>query len=1649
MAALLSAVLIISQGNSEIQSLAAAEDSSLIGSVSENASYSDSADQKGSSDLITDKEGSTDKTGTVDSNTDSAGTTDQTDTPDPSADQSETLAPTDTTTDQETSTDPIADTSDPEGDTPPTTDSVIPTDSNPLSNISETSSAIHNQLKALAIAHDEQDTLTNLTEGYDYAENEVIAYADSEAEAEEIAEAYGGQLTDFSFGVATISLADSDMTVKEALESAIAEDSNLPMIEPNYITYLEEPESESLLTSYNIMSAEKYIHTTDAFADRWWIDMIRDPYLNPDSEYYQWHHGMINTYSAWGVTTGSSDIVVAVIDSGVNSENIDLAGQIAAGGYDFIDNVETTENVKNDAAGHGTHVSGIIAASLNDLLGAGVAPGCKILPLRVVSTSSVKNDDVVRAVNYAIEADVDIINMSLGGVVYAAIVDQAMQRAYNAGITTVAAMGNDKNSNVVNYPAGCDHVIGVCSVNEEGNLSNFSTFGEWADISAPGSGIYSCSSSDTSGYRYDEGTSMASPVVAGACALYMSAVGHVDPDTMETVLKRSVSGSAGYDTGAGVLDLAKMFGGDTTAPSITLTAYDGENVTGSADDGDAYTISETTAENALLSITPMNYDGAETANTSTSIIYTTDGTTPSVSGGVATCGTLYEGPLQVKELFAPGTETKITIKAAAVTGMGVMSAVSTLVFTVDPEDTGSDIETAYTVSITNAPASLVAGKSIKLTALVESPDPYRSVSQKVTWSIDGYREGDLSGAKINASTGNLTTNASQTGILVVRCLSKETGATCVTEINVRTADPVSRLILNGGLPKKLTINSEGVVVPESDLILKVTTLTDISGFDLLDDDKSYENIGFYWKSSNTNVIEVKELEPSDEDPGAPAIKLEVKSAGSATITCRALDGSGKSASIKVTVTSSVKAASVKLSDSEGAALSRLTLFAGEESCTAVSRIEYLGTESINILKTAWKSSNNKVARVEADSENSFKAVIIPVAKGSATITCAATDGSGKKAAIKLTVRQHVTGLSIKGQSYISPGASAKYTASAIPSNANNKKVTWDISDEARALGITVNSGTGTVKVPKGIEAGTTFDLTATAKDGCGTSAVHTIEISPKATRLNAQFADGATGIIATNPKSGFSDTLRISAATDNNSALSFKTGNSKVAKVTAVTFDAETGITTATVQAVGKGSTRVTASATDGSGKSRYLKITVKELVSSVTVTGRKTIALGNRATFKADVRSKKASSRKVKWSLGDDSPEGVSISSGGVVTISKNASSAVGRTVTVTATAQDDSEESGSITFVIAAKKASGVSLDIYGPALIDAVHDPTYSKKGVLTSIRLYDTNIPDDDDLGENMITLMGEVSTAAGISEYTDLVWKSSKPSIAEVQKRENGTAVVTGISPGTSTITCTAGDGSGKKASVKVTVITPASGISIPAADGIYSDVYRGSELTFGASCRMPAVLGSVYGKPGITQVTWDMEIGTYSGRGNFTPLENSDEAVSAGLFFTFARGKFSVKDKSHYLEDLEKLGMAVETDEDIVYYSAKLTATTTDGTGYSTVRYVETVPPTTYIRMISNSKEIIDGKINLSSYLDEDGNLIQSKYYNAGVLEYDNAEHGLSVVSSDTKVATPLITKLSGNKVLLLFPKGRGTARITVTPLDGSPVKYEYTITVR
>jgi uncharacterized protein YjdB len=1006
-------------------------------------------------------------------------------------------------------------------------------------------------------------------------------------------------------------------------------------------------------------------------------------------------------------------------------------------------------------------------------------------------------------------------------------------------------------------------------------------------------------------------------------------------------------------------------------------------------------------------------------------------------------GEMYDGTIRAGDLLGGiTTRTKVTVKAMAVTGMGVAGKVTTMVFTVSPDADAPESQ-GYFVEITNAPSRLIAGKSLQLQARVIDASTGDEVSKKLTWSISSV----ISKAKINASSGKLTTSAEETGTLTVTCSTADGIGTTSVEIQVVEASPVGKMTINGGSALQLSFDNEGKVTGNT--VIKLTTLTDNMNINLLDGE-SYKDYSFQWISSNSNILAIGD---TVDGQSAPAVNLVPRAAGTVTVTCKALDGSGKSASLKVVVTAQLKASSVSISNSADTAVTALTLYTDDETYVLNSVIRYQNTSKTNIQSPLWSSSNTKVARIAADTSDPFKATLTALSKGTATITCAATDGSGKKASFKLTVMQHVEQLQINGQKYIAPGATAKYTAVVTPSAANNKKVTWDISADAKAKGITVDSTKGTVKVPAGVEADYLFNVTATAADGSGVSTSYEVKISPKATKATVIVAEDESDTIAINPNpSGdYTDTTLVIATFDNGTAASVKSSNTKVARVAEVVQDSTGKYTIATIVAVGKGSCKITATAQDGSKKSGSVKITVKELVSSITVTGQKGIALGGKATYKAEVLGKKANNRKVEWSL-KEAVAGVAIDSKGVVTVGQQAQSSAGKTVTVIAKAADGSGIFGSCDFTIAGSKATAISVDVLASSVIEDVHIPQRDAKNVLTSVRLYDHKLTGDASTIENQIVLTSTVTANTASARAVARTWKSSAPSVAEVTEEADGRAVVVGKKPGSATITCTTGDGSGLKASVKVNVITPASGIFIPAVKGVYSDVYHGSELAFGASCTSPATLGSLYGKPSINNIDYDYEVGTYSGSGRFAALsdELNETIRKKGMIFRVSGTGVRLKDKDQYIADLVELGLMASADDTLKYYAVKLTATTTDGTGYEAARYFKAVEATTFIKLkkTNGSGYVTEGKTKFSAYL-ENGVLNQKKYYKAGVVDFDNSERGFSVVSSDTSVVTPYITTVSGvANTLALFPKGVGTATITISALDGSGVKCVYTFTV-
>ena len=351
-------------------------------------------------------------------------------------------------------------------------------------------------------------------------------------------------------------------------------------------------------------------------------DVIMAPALTPNDPNYgnQWHYFApvagsygINLPAAWDRTTGVAAVVVAVIDTGITNHT-DLAGRTVAG-YDFIsdsrigndgngrdsdpsdpgDWITSAESASGFFAGcpasnsswHGTHVAGTIGAASNNGVGvAGVNWNAKILPVRVLGKCGGYSSDIVDGIRWAAGLSVSgvpananrarVINMSLGGAGACGTTYQnAINAAVNAGTVVVVAAGNS-NANASNYsPASCANVITVAATNRNGGRSYYSNYGTAVEISAPGgdtstgatNGILSTLNSGTttpgsSNYAYYQGTSMATPHVAGVVSLLLSVNASLTPGQVTSLLQSNVtafpSGSScnTSNCGPGILNAA-------------------------------------------------------------------------------------------------------------------------------------------------------------------------------------------------------------------------------------------------------------------------------------------------------------------------------------------------------------------------------------------------------------------------------------------------------------------------------------------------------------------------------------------------------------------------------------------------------------------------------------------------------------------------------------------------------------------------------------------------------------------------------------------------------------------------------------------------------------------------------------------------------------------------------------------------------------------------------------------------------------------------------------------------------------------------------------------------------------------------------------
>lgn len=251
----------------------------------------------------------------------------------------------------------------------------------------------------------------------------------------------------------------------------------------------------------------------------------------------------VDALEAWGVTTGDSSIVVAVIDSGVDRAHEDLADNawvnvsekngdpgVDDDGNGLIDDIHGwnfygDNNDPRDDNGHGTHVAGTIGAVGNNSKGViGVCPEVSIMAVKFLGANgSGQISDAIASVNYTASFD-DLLlsNNSWGGGGFSAALKQEIDRASIKGQLFVAAAGNNGRDidSIPHYPASysSENIISVASTDHSDKLSGFSNFGESSvDLAAPGSNVYSTFPGGT--YKSLSGTSMAAPHVAGGCAL--------------------------------------------------------------------------------------------------------------------------------------------------------------------------------------------------------------------------------------------------------------------------------------------------------------------------------------------------------------------------------------------------------------------------------------------------------------------------------------------------------------------------------------------------------------------------------------------------------------------------------------------------------------------------------------------------------------------------------------------------------------------------------------------------------------------------------------------------------------------------------------------------------------------------------------------------------------------------------------------------------------------------------------------------------------------------------------------------------------------------------------------------------------------------
>ncbi len=317
--------------------------------------------------------------------------------------------------------------------------------------------------------------------------------------------------------------------------------------ELGYTVSATDADSQALLV--NVPAGQESVHTgqiqelagvqsADVAYEASALELIPNDPLYP----LQTHLQTIQAPGGWQYFTGSSKVIVAVVDTGIDLSNPDFAGRLVQG-YDFINN----DPDAMDDNGHGTHVAGTVAATGNNGTGiSGLDWSAKIMPVKVLNSAGKGTEmSVYNGIIYAVDHGAKVINLSLGFNGYSELVASAAAYAHEHGVTLVAAGGNNAGDSIT-FPASLPHVLAVGSVNSDESHAFYSNTGSALDVVAPGTNIFS---THLGGPIYKTGTSMSTAEVTGLVSL-LKGIYPMTTEQIETNLQVSSKdlGKSGWDS---------------------------------------------------------------------------------------------------------------------------------------------------------------------------------------------------------------------------------------------------------------------------------------------------------------------------------------------------------------------------------------------------------------------------------------------------------------------------------------------------------------------------------------------------------------------------------------------------------------------------------------------------------------------------------------------------------------------------------------------------------------------------------------------------------------------------------------------------------------------------------------------------------------------------------------------------------------------------------------------------------------------------------------------------------------------------------------------------------------------------------------------